>query len=161
MALRNQSPAYTAALTELLEREQFAIIQAESIEMAPYLLQLGQQQGLRVFDQFNAEYVIQKRAAQTSFQALRRGTLNPQTAAGAVYSTAQWLKLARFERQAMAACDLVLAVSSADRATMLRLDPALAISVVPNGVDSAAFSRAALATEYIGPDPLSAADTRI
>ena len=151
MALRNQSPAYTAALTELLGREQFTIIQAESIEMAPYLLQLGQHQGLRVFDQFNAEYVIQKRAAQTSFQALRRGTVNARTAAGAVYSAAQWLKLARFERQAMAACDLVLAVSSADRATMLRLDPTLAISVVPNGVDSAAFSRAALATEQVGP----------
>src|SRR5215207_7870583 len=40
MALRNATPAYAAALRALLATEQFDIVQAESIEMAGYLLRV-------------------------------------------------------------------------------------------------------------------------
>src|SRR6059036_2178112 len=40
MALRNAAPAYADALRALLATEQFDIVQAESIEMAGYLLQV-------------------------------------------------------------------------------------------------------------------------
>jgi len=40
MALRNAAPAYADALRALLATEQFDIVQAESIEMAGYLLRV-------------------------------------------------------------------------------------------------------------------------
>lgn len=162
MALRNASDAYAAALRELLAHEQFDIVQAESIEMAPYLgvarwsgdrdrsLGRNMRHVSLVLDQFNAEYVIQKRAALTSVAALRRGQARARNLAGAGYSTAQWLKLARFERRVMRECDLVVAVSAEDRQTLQALAPDAKIGVVPNGVDTMVFSRAALAAERNG-----------
>lgn len=172
MALRNQSVAYASALRELLAREQFDIVQAESIEMAPYLevvksvkckvknrpedavryssLSTLHSQLKLVLDQFNAEYVIQKRAALASVAALRRGRVTLGNLAGTLYSSAQWLKLARFERRVMRGCDLALAVSAEDRQTLLDLAPGAPIGLVPNGVDTALFSRTALAEERAG-----------
>jgi glycosyltransferase involved in cell wall biosynthesis len=51
---------------------------------------------------------------------------------------------------------VVAAVSEEDRRTLLRLQPAALIGVVPNGVDTAHFSRAALAGERAGPLSLAA-----
>jgi len=152
MALRNQSATFTARLAELLDQERFDIVQAESIEMAAYLVR-RQRIGWPkpVLDQFNAEYLLQKRAAQTSFASLRRGQILPRNAAGAVYSAAQWVKLARYERHVLSQCDLALAVSEEDRQIMLALEPQATIGVVPNGVDTAVFSRGALAQERVGP----------
>lgn len=149
MALRNQSATFAARLRELLAAERFDIVQAESIEMASYLQH--ESQPTLVLDQFNAEYLLQKRAAQTSWAGLRRGQVSPRNAAGAVYSTAQWVKLAHYERRVLGQCDLVLAVSEEDRQTMLALEPQATIGVVPNGVDTAVFSRYALAEERVGP----------
>lgn len=152
MALRNQSAAFAAAVRQLLAQEQFDIAQAESIEMAPYLelVRATTNQTAVVLDQFNAEFVLQKRAAQTSAAALRSGMFNPAHVAGAAYSFVQWLKLARYERAVMRRCDLVLAVSEDDRQTLLGLDARLNIGVVPNGVDTGVFSRAALAEQHAG-----------
>lgn len=158
MALRNQSDRYTAALHNLLAHEHFDVVQAESIEMAPYLMSIEHEQNLErktqpaklVLDQFNAEYVIQKRAAQAGADALRRGQWLPRHVAGTAYSAAQWLKLAHFERQVMSKCDLVLAVSAEDRQTLLGLTPGANVGVVPNGVDATSFSRVALVEERVG-----------
>lgn len=151
MALRNHSARFAAALRGLLAHEHFDLVQAESIEMAPYLDVVRQTSGAQrpalVLDQFNAEFVLQKRAALTSLQALRRGAFTPRHAAGAAYSLVQWNKLARYERQAMRGCDLVLAVSADDQQTLRRLEQHATIGVVPNGVDSAVFSQSALARE--------------
>ena len=195
MALRNASLAYAAALHTLLAAESFDVIQAESIEMAGYLLDVeklfetGSVRGnaphvslppavarrLRrratagkkiswrglappnlpslkgigaksklVLDQFNAEYVLQKRAFLADVRRPRRWH-----AAG--YSLLQWLKLARYERRVMAGCDAVLAVSEEDRRTLHALDAAGSITVVSNGVDTGWFSRAALARDGAGP----------
>lgn len=145
MALRNASRAYAAALQSLLAAERFAIVQAESIEMAGYLAQHGRDQGAKfILDQFNAEFVLQRRAFLTDARRPRRWH-------AAVYSLAQWLKLARYERQMMGACDAVLAVSEEDRRTLRGLVPTARIAVAPNGVDSAQFSRAALARDRAGP----------
>ncbi len=172
MALRNAAPAYTDALRALLATEQFDIVQAESIEMAGHLLQVKNYE-LRVkssdhselltlnsklvLDQFNAEYVIQKRAALTS---LRAGLRLPKYArdvksnavgiAGGAYSLAQWRKLKRYEALVMRQCDAVAAVSEADRATLLGLAPEATIGVVPNGVDTAYFSGVAMASDHVG-----------
>ncbi len=138
MALRNASPAYTAALNELLAREQFDVALAESIEMAPYLLQARTRaHGARaVLDEFNAEYLLQRRAA---FNDLRRAPQPSALIAGG-YSLVQWLKLASFERQVLHAIDRALVVSAEDEAALRRLAPRARLCVVPNGVDCSFFA---------------------
>jgi glycosyltransferase involved in cell wall biosynthesis len=186
MALRNASRAYTSALKQLLRAEHFDIVQAESIEMAGYLpsyelkvlsseltapnSRLKTQNSKFVLDQFNAEYVLQKRAALTSLRGMldQSAIYNPSTAlrrglkstmkglTGGGYSLAQWLKLARYERAVMYGVDGVAAVSEEDQRMLLRLQPAARIGVVPNGVDTAHFSRSALVSERAGPLSLAA-----
>jgi glycosyltransferase involved in cell wall biosynthesis len=152
MALRNASRAYSKMLRQLLRDEHFDVVQAESIEMAGYLRVLSSefkvlssdQNSKLVLDQFNAEFVLQRRAFLTDLRRPRRWH-----AAG--YSLAQWLKLARHERWVMRRCDAVVAVSEEDRHTLQRLAPSIPIGVVPNGVDTAHFSRAAVVRERAGP----------
>jgi polysaccharide biosynthesis protein PslH len=174
MALRNASPVYAAALRAMLATESFDVIQAESIEMAGYLAQVTRnelpvsnsmhshnselkiQNAKLVLDQFNAEYVLQKRAALTSLKAaVGPASRNPgskiQNLAGGAYSFAQWQKLVRYEARAMRACDLVLAVADEDGSTLQGLAPRARIGVVPNGVDTAYFSRAAMTHDRAGP----------
>ena len=178
MALRNAAPAYANALRALLSTEQFDIVQAESIEMAGYLLQVKSSE-LRVqrmshtpgtqnselkthnfqlvLDQFNAEYVLQRRAALTSLRAGLRPPAHPRDVranalgvAGGAYSLAQWRKLKHYEALVMRHCDAVVAVADEDRDTLLGLAPGATIGVVPNGVDTSYFSRAAMATGRVG-----------
>lgn len=144
MGLRNATPAYATALSRLLASERYDVVQAESIEMAGYLMQARGLGPLLVLDQFNAEYVLQRRAALTD---LRRGAL-----LGGLYSLVQWRKLARYERGALRAFDRLLVVSEADRAALARLDRrrATRLHVVPNGVDPAQFHRGAVVGD-LGP----------
>ena len=158
MAMRNADAGFAAALRGLLATERFAVIQAESIEMAPYLLALrgrpagapidrvgGLQPGdaRLVLDQFNAEFLLQRRAFLADARLPRRW-------AAAGYSLAQWQKLARYEAHAMRQCDAVAAVADDDARALGRLAPNTSFGVVPNGVDTEAFSRVALARERTG-----------
>lgn len=155
MALRLASRTFQAQLGMLLERYRYDLVQIEGIEMAPHGLWLvhhplwrsAQQKENRpeipigrprlVFDNHNAEYVLQRRAWETDIRQPRRWH-------AAAYSYIQWNKLQRYERQVCQRCDRVIAVSDADRQALLGLDPKLNITVVPNGVDLdyyAAYSR--------------------
>jgi glycosyltransferase involved in cell wall biosynthesis len=167
MALRNASKAYAHALAQLLKGERFDIVHVESIEMAQFGLQLGDGHELQgkewqeamnavaqaashpsvtslVLDEFNAEYVLQERAARTELRS-------PNRLVAAIYSLIQWRKLAAYERQILHSYNQILAVSEDDRRALLKLRPAARIGVVPNGVDTAHFSRAALVGERAGP----------
>lgn len=130
MALRNASPAFATALSRLLAAETFDVIQAESIEMARYALLARGLGPLLVLDEFNAEYLLQRRAALTD---LRRLAL-----AGGGYSLVQWRKLAAYEAMLLRQLDRVLVVSPEDAAALGRLTPGAAPLVVPNGVDTEA-----------------------
>lgn len=137
MALRNAAPAYSAALRQLLRAHAFDVVQAASIEMAGYGLALraevaGAARPALVLDEFNAEYVLQRRAALTDLA-------NPRRLVAAAYSLVQWAKLAAYERRLLRAYDHVLAVSAEDRRALLRLRPSARVSIVPNGVDAAYF----------------------
>jgi glycosyltransferase involved in cell wall biosynthesis len=170
MALRNASAAYADALIRLLADDSFAVVQAESIEMAGYLRiadQAARSSSGRVrphviLDQFNAEYMLQKRAAITALRGLIQPTTISKPRAlvsglvGGSYSLAQWFKLARYERRVMRQCDALLAVSEDDRRMLLRLHPGARIAIVPNGVDTAYFSRAAIEEVRAGPLALNA-----
>lgn len=146
MGLRLASRTFQARLGMLLERYRYDVVQIEGIEMAPYGLWLVQHPLWRnaqqkdnlptipigrprlVFDDHNAEYVLQQRAWETDRRKL--GRLH-----AAAYSLVQWDKLRRYERQICQHSDRVIAVSEADRNALLRLDPTLNITVIPNGVD--------------------------
>jgi glycosyltransferase involved in cell wall biosynthesis len=84
---------------------------------------------LAVFDDHNAEVVLQQRAFETDARQPRRWV-------GALYSLIQWKKLRRYEARVCRAFDRVVAVSPADAQALQRLVPGLEVSVVLNGVDT-------------------------
>jgi len=133
MADRLWSPLYVAQLAELLRRETYAVVQGEGIEMARYLHLIAHHRPasggpLLVFDDHNAEYVLQQRAARND---LRRAT----SVVAGVYSALQWRRLRRFEARTMALCDLTLCVSETDAAALQAIAPDRPLLVAPNGVD--------------------------
>jgi len=156
MAFRLPSPQFAARLEACLQRERFDIVQVEGIEMARYGLlvkgydlpatllaglgipNLPRRTGpisdaALVFDDHNAEYVLQQRAWETD----RR---YPSRWPKALYSLVQQQKLRRYERAICLAADWVVAVSERDKTLLRHLVPDLKVTVVPNGVDSAFFS---------------------
>jgi glycosyltransferase involved in cell wall biosynthesis len=144
MAHRLASPALAAALRTLLQSTPYDWVITEGIEMAPYarLLDTICPAGTRprwLLDEHNAEYVLQQRA----FLGDLRHAYQPRAAAGAAYSLIQWRRLRTYERAACRAADAVTAVSAADQEALERLDPALRVQVVPNGVDLGEWSRRA------------------
>lgn len=160
MALRNRSPAYRCALHQLLAAHRFDVVQAESIEMAGYALEAASPAPssvpLRLLDEFNAEYVLQRRAALTDLSTiLRIKVRNLKTFTSAPYSLVQWYKLAVYERQLLQRVDRVVAVSEEDRTALLRLCPRARVSIVPNGVDTDYFAPGAGAHQRV-PDQQAA-----
>jgi sugar transferase (PEP-CTERM/EpsH1 system associated) len=133
MAQRLPSAEFAAALETLLAQEALDIVQVEGIELAQYLFQVTERRGrasrpLLVFDDHNAEYVIQQRAFETDVRQPRRWI-------AAAYSLVQWRRLRRYERWACRAADRVVAVSKTDAEALRQLAPGLEPFVVPNGVD--------------------------
>jgi len=133
MALRLPSSEFRAALSALLERETPDVVEVEGIELAQYLFQVTEERGEArrpwlVFDDHNAEYVLQQRAFETDIRQPRRWI-------GAAYSFVQWQRLRGYERRACQAADRVVAVSEPDAEALRRLMPGLEPAVVPNGVD--------------------------
>jgi glycosyltransferase involved in cell wall biosynthesis len=85
-----------------------------------------------VFDDHNAEYLLQKRSALVDLG-------KPLRCPAAFYSLIQWQKLQRYEQMICRRADAVVAVSEPDRSALLRLAPDGLIDVVPNGIDLADF----------------------
>ena len=138
MALRLADPAFAARLHAWLAREDFDVVQIEGIELAPYLDDILAARGraarpLAVFDDHNAEWVLQQRAFATD---VRR----PQRAHAALYSLVQWRRLRRYEASVCRRSDRVVAVSATDAAALRSLDPQLNVHVVPNGIDVAHYA---------------------
>ncbi len=131
MAHRLESMAFATEL-EALEPRGFDIVQIEGIELARYGLLLRERYGCEapalVFDDHNAEYVLQRRAFETDIRRPRRWHV-------AAYSFVQWQRLRRFERAMCLAADGVVAASEADAAALHALCPSIDPLVVPNGVD--------------------------
>lgn len=139
MALRGRSAAFGAALDDLLRAIDFDVVQCESIEMAQYG---GARRGpLWVYDAFNAEFLLQRRAFWTDLNSPRKFPI-------AIYSLIQWRKLKRYEMRLPRVFGGALAVSRDDAAILKRLAPSLPIGVVPNGVD----------TSFFKPDPTAQPD---
>jgi polysaccharide biosynthesis protein PslH len=140
MGLRLWSSDFQQQLAAWLKDGAYDVIQVEGLELARYVLALPRRfdraEGrlLIVFDDHNAEYLLQQRMAAAEIAA--RGWN-----AGAVYSSIQWRKLRSFERRVCRQADRVVCVSGADAAAIQQLDPALRTHVVPNGVDTDFYHR--------------------
>lgn len=150
MAWRLHSQAMQQRVLDLCSRKSFDAIHIEGIEMAPYgLLARGGRNNSGpqlVYDAHNAEYLLQRRAFTTDLA-------QPRRVAGALYSLVQWRRLRSFERRLCLASEHVLAVSQADATALARLSPRMAqrITLLPNGVDPAYWSREALFDEDDAP----------
>jgi len=108
----------------------------EAIEMAQYGLAIKEMSlpspPLVIFDDINAEYMLQRRAFETDIK-------HPSLWLGAFYSLLQWQKLRRYETEACRRMDKVVVVSQADRIALQRLLPGVESAVVPNGVDTSYY----------------------
>jgi sugar transferase (PEP-CTERM/EpsH1 system associated) len=140
MAHRLASPAYASKLRQLLSQRAYDVVEFEGIEMIPYLqtvrasYESARVRPLLVFDDHNAEYLLQRRVFEMDAALPRRWP-------GALYSLVQWIKLRRYEAWACRHVDAVVAVSEPDAEALQCLVPGLGVSVVPNGVDIAAYAR--------------------
>lgn len=133
MALRLPSRSFQARLEHWVQAARFDVIQVEGIEMGQYVLALRKRRLLNehtrlIFDDHNAEYVLQRRAFLTDVRQPKRWP-----AAG--YSLIQCIKLRRYEQAICRTADRVVAVSETDAEALRRLVPGLSPAVVPNGVD--------------------------
>lgn len=140
MARRLHSPVLAQKLTALLRQEKYDAIQIEGIEMAQiWRLETrdwsranpqvaSRQSPISIFDDHNAEWVLQKTAFETDVK-------NPRRWHGALYSWIQWHKLSRFEREVCLQANRVVAVSAEDAQAIGSLDLRIKPVVIPNGVD--------------------------
>jgi sugar transferase (PEP-CTERM/EpsH1 system associated) len=135
-----RSPAYAARLRELLHAGAYDAIVCDFLPPAVNLP--DRLPCPAILFTHNVEAEIWRRHAGTTGNAAARRLL-----------AAQWRRMLRFERAALARFDLVLAVSEADSATFERLYPGALrtrVHVVQTGVDTAYFAPAAAAARRPG-----------
>ena len=140
MALRLKSEAMHELVASVLRDETFAAIQIEGIEMARYISPLAARHPPLVFDDHNAEYVLQR----TAFQSDARRVTRWHTA---LYSFIQWKKLERYERAVCRRANCIVACSTTDAAAIGQLLNSQSeirnlkseIFTIPNGVDTEFF----------------------
>ncbi|MBN1318135.1 MAG: glycosyltransferase [Anaerolineales bacterium] len=135
MALRLWNKSFANKLAEWLRDEKFDLVHIEGIEMAPFIpiLKKAPVRPMIIFDDHNAEYVLQARAFQTDLRIPKRWH-------AAAYSLIQWIRLRRFETITCARSDRVIAVSETDRVALLKLDPNIQVDVIPNCIDTKAYA---------------------
>ena len=140
MAWRLWSTDFRDRLAYRLQESAFDVVQIEGIEMAPYLpvVESIQPRPRLVYDDHNAEWVLQKRACLADLRI-------PSRWPAAFYSWIQWQRLRRYEAGICRRCDRVVVASEADRQAIQAIAPEVGAQVVPNGVDLGEY------IEYKGP----------
>jgi sugar transferase (PEP-CTERM/EpsH1 system associated) len=140
MAWRLWSPAFRDRLAARLAEAPFDVVQIEAIELAPYLpvIESARPRPLIVYDDHNAEWVLQKRACLTDLA-------DPPRWPAAAYSFVQWMRLRGYEADMCRRAGRVVAVSEADREALRAVAPEVDVTVVPNGVALDEY------TDYQGP----------
>ena len=140
MAWRLWSLDFRDRLTMRLAEAPFDVVQIEAIELAPYVptVEAAKPRPLIIYEDHNAEWVLQKRACLTDLRTPRRWPT-------AAYSLVQWMRLKRYEAETCRRADRVVAVSEADRDAIQAIAPEVTVIVVPNGIDLDEY------TDYEGP----------
>ncbi|MCC6603952.1 MAG: glycosyltransferase [Anaerolineae bacterium] len=135
MAHRLFSPAFNVRLLQLLQAENYDIVQIEGIELARYLpvIRHGSSRSKIVFDDHNAETELQRRNFLTDLRQPRRWV-------AAAYSAEQVRRLRKFERWVCQQADWVTAVSQPDKVHLEKLtNGRTPITVIPNSLDVPQF----------------------
>jgi glycosyltransferase involved in cell wall biosynthesis len=126
MAQRLWSRDFADRVRRQLRQHRYDAVQAEGIEMARFL-ELAPTVPW-VYDAHNAEFLLQRRLAQTAAPLTR------------LYSRLQWRRLARFEREVVRRCRLTLAVSDHDANQLMALaGPTANVRVIPNAIELAKY----------------------
>jgi glycosyltransferase involved in cell wall biosynthesis len=136
MAHRLFSQAFNVRLLQMLQADEFDIVQIEGIELARYLpvIRHGSPRSKIVFDDHNAETELQRRNFLTDLRQPRRWV-------AAAYSAEQVRRLRRFERWVCQQADWVTAVSQPDKFHLEKLTKGQTpITVIPNSLDVQQFS---------------------
>jgi sugar transferase (PEP-CTERM/EpsH1 system associated) len=129
MALRLASPQMSALVRDFAQSDNYAIVQAEGIEMGHYgLVAAADGRSSFIFDDHNCEYVMQRRNALTDLRS-------PVRWPAAAYSLIQWQKLRHYEAWLCNRAAAVAAVSEADAQALRAIAPRATIRVVSNGID--------------------------
>lgn len=116
-----RSRAMSRAVTDMLRRDHFDIVQIESSQMAPLIPDAGIPV---VLDEHNVEFMLLKRLSAMEASPVRK-----------TFGRLEAFKAGREELRSWAAADGVVFTSQADLAIMRRLAPESRGCVVPNGVD--------------------------
>jgi polysaccharide biosynthesis protein PslH len=120
---------FAARLQQLVDSNDFDIVQVEFCQMAAFHLRLQPSRRFRcVLDEHNIEFDIVRRTAEAEASPMRR-----------LYSMVDWRKLKREERQAWVRFDGVSLTSQRDADMLAELEPKTPRAVVPNGVDIELF----------------------
>jgi glycosyltransferase involved in cell wall biosynthesis len=129
IATRFYSAAYETRLADLLATETFDLAQAEGIEMGLYLPIVRRlKPAIKLcFDEFNAEYALQRRIFAIDAR-------NPRRWAAAAYSGLQVGRICRYERALCRLADAVIAVSDEDADLLRGFRDDRQVFVVPNGI---------------------------
>ena len=135
MAHRLFSQAFNVRLLQMLQADEFDIVQIEGIELARYLpvIRQGSPRSKIVFDDHNAETELQRRNFLTDLRQPRRWV-------AAAYSAEQVRRLRKFERWVCQQADWVTAVSHPDKVHLEQLtNGRTPITVIPNNLDVTQF----------------------
>ncbi|MCB8981739.1 MAG: glycosyltransferase [Ardenticatenaceae bacterium] len=135
MAHRLFSQAFNIRLLQMLQADDFDVVQIEGIELARYLpvIRHGSPRSKIVFDDHNAETELQRRNFLTDLRQPRRWV-------AAAYSAEQVRRLRKFERWVCQQADWVTAVSHPDKVQLEKLTGGITpITVIPNSLDVQQF----------------------
>jgi sugar transferase (PEP-CTERM/EpsH1 system associated) len=134
MSWRLWSPDFEARLAARLRQETFDVVEIEGIEMAPYLptVEAARPRPLIIYDAHNAEWILQQRAFAADVKTPARWLL-------AWYSWVQWHRLRRYEADLLQRVDHTIAMSAPDKVALRDVISDAPITVIPNGVDLAAY----------------------
>ncbi len=136
MSWRLWSPRLNQRLAARLREKPFDVVEIEGFEMTPYLstIEAVQPKPLITYDAHNAEWILQKRACLTDLK-------NPLRWPAALYSWMQWQRLRQTEADLLRRTAHTIAMSAQDKVALRDLVFDAPITIIPNGVDLAAYSQ--------------------
>ena len=138
---RFDTPLFHTTLASLLQREQYDVIQMESLFMTPYLTTIRKYSKAPViYRSHNVEYLIWKRLAATTTQPLKKWYLNFLSE-----------RLKKYEAEVLKKIDGLVALTPVDQELYMNLGYTGRISIVPIGLDTESYPQLSLQKE-----PLSA-----
>jgi glycosyltransferase involved in cell wall biosynthesis len=138
--LNYTTPAMKQALARILSKDEFDVIQIESIHLLAYLpiIRAARNHPLVILDWHNIESGLMQQYSERARGTLRRA-----------YARRTSRQLGRLERLAMKEFDAHVVVSDSDRSRLLNYSEDVPIFVIENGVDTDYYSDKRIEAAYV------------